>query len=199
MVIRGVQRKILAFLRQAAEHVGPEEHQKQAWVLHQRAKLLLEGGSVDKAWRILSQVLKLYRQTKDTYGEGRALLLRAEALDARGKHERAVSCLTQLLSLAERHGHRRLVAHSHLELGRQLVKKGSLSEGLTALRTALSESVMLEDRNAEFLAHYWLFKAHESLGDHDRARFELEAAKHFVRYIDDSFREADEIRKLLKD
>ena len=54
---------------------------------------------------------------------------------------------------------------------------------MPALATASGDSSHLPgNRNGEFLAHYYLWKTHEALGDTDRAKFELQASRYFVRF-----------------
>ena len=189
----------LALVRQATTHLRPEDHKETAWVLHQEAKVLLEAGRPKEAEQVLARALKHYRSLGDTYGEEVALILRVGVMEKLGQTKKAFACAREVLRLSESHGHARLVISGHLELGRLLVKSGRAGKGLDALREGLGQAVLLGDRNAEFLAHYHLWKAHEQLGDQERARFELEAASYFVRFIDDFCPEADEIHRLLKE
>ena len=189
----------LALVNQAETHLKPGDHQHRAWVLHQQAKLLVEAGRHDQAEHAVNEALQLYRKLNDTYGEVRALVLRVRILDARGQLERAFTSAEKVLKLSRNYGHERIVISGHLEVGRLLLKKGSVDEALRALREGLGKAVLLEDRSAEFMAHYYMWKAHEIAGSRKAANFELGAARYLVQFIDDSSPESDEVRKLLKE
>ena len=189
----------LALVRQAATHVRPEDDQEAAWVLHQEAGVLLEDGRPEEAHEALKRALSKYRAFGDTYGETRGLILRGKVFEARGDGKKALETLRHALRLSASHGHAALGTACAIELGRLLVASGREEEGLTALRKGLGEAVVQEDRSGQFYAHYNLWKAHEHLGDSDRARFEIEAARYFVRFTDQASPEANEIRKLTSD
>jgi hypothetical protein len=55
--------------------------------------------------------------------------------------------------------------------------------------------VQLGDANAQFFAHYHLWKAHRSMGDNDRAALEFNAAGYFVRFVDEVTAEVDEVKR----
>jgi hypothetical protein len=46
----------------------------------------------------------------------------------------------------------------------------------------------------EFYAHHGLWKAYDALGDRERADLEFQAARYYVRFIDEISAEADEVR-----
>jgi tetratricopeptide (TPR) repeat protein len=167
-----------------------------AWVLHQQASVLLEVERPGEAGEVLDQALAHYRAMNDTYGEAQALVARTQALKRLGRLEDALACARQLTALCEQHGHAKPAVAGYLELGRLLVRSGQAREGLAVLREALGKAILQENRNAQFFAHYYLWKAYEGLGDGDRARFEREAARYFVRFLDEPSPEADEVRAL---
>ncbi len=74
------------------------------------------------------------------------------------------------------------------------VRAGSGGPGLKSLEEGLGQAVLSGDRHAEFVAHHHLWKAHEAGGDRERARFELQAARYFVRFVDEASPDADEVR-----
>ena len=184
----------LAFAHQAAARVRPNDHQEAAWVLHGKAKILLDLGRADEAEEVLGDALSHYRARKDSYGEARALILKARILETLGRTKDASASLRKVVKISQDHGHAKLVNAGSLEHGRLLVKTGDAKKGLEVLRQALADAVVRDDRNAQFFAHHYLWKAHEALGEPDRARFELESARYFVSFIDEASPEAEEVR-----
>jgi len=187
----------LALVRQAATHLPPGDSQESAWIRHQEARLLLEAGKLADAERILNAAIEHYRSQSDPYGEAKALNLRTGLLKRSGEPVAALATAREALQLAEEHQMEGVRLGAQLEMGQLQVETGEVEEGLRTLREGLGDSVTLGNRQGEFLAHYYLWKAHEELGDTDRARFELQAARYFVRFIDDHSPEADEVRRLL--
>jgi transcriptional regulator with XRE-family HTH domain len=188
----------LAFVRQAATHLGPGDHAQSAWVRHQEAKLLLQRCEPALAGRSIDKAITLYRREGDTEGEARALIVRIAILEAQATGDKAIACARKVVRMAERHGHKLVSVSARLELGRLLVKAGSANSAVEELRLAQAQAVLLEDRIAEFYAHYYLWKAHEVQEDRERGRFELRAAEHFVEFIDSSTPEAEEVRRHLR-
>jgi len=187
----------LALVRQAATHLDLEDLPESAWIRHQEARLLLEAGKLTEAERLIDEAIGHYRAISDPYGEAKALNLRTGLLKKSGDHDAALATAHEALQLAESHQLEGVRLGAQLEKGQLQAETGSVDEGLRTLREALGEAVRLGDRNGEFLAHYYLWKTHEKLGDNDRARFELQAARYFVRFIDDHSPEAEEVRRLL--
>jgi len=188
----------MALADRAAHLLDATSKPDTAWVLHQKAKLLFELGEIDNAEQTLGLALDAYRESEDTYGETRGRILRILIVEARDGVERALDEAEKVHRLAEANGHQRLVISARLEQGRLLVKADRADDGLKALANGLGQAVLLGDRSAEFLAHYHLWKAHEQLGQKQRARIALESAMHFVQGLDDSSTEADEIRRLME-
>jgi tetratricopeptide (TPR) repeat protein len=187
----------LASIRQAATHVADDDDQQRAWVLHQEARLLVETGDLKGAKRALDRVMKLYRELGDKDGEARASIVNVNLHLARGEVKAALTCARRTLRMAEEHGLDLSVLSSRLEIGRLLIMSGSSKKALEPLHKALAQATGLGERRAEFYAHYHLWKAHEALGDRDRAKFELHAASYFVQFIEDPVPEAAEVRALI--
>jgi tetratricopeptide (TPR) repeat protein len=184
----------LGFVRQAETYLDKAERKEVAWVMHQKAALLFDLGRLDEAASILRRVLAQYRQLEDGYGELRAMYLRVRILDARGRHGDAIRCARRIVRMSETRGLERVVVFGQMALGPLLVKTGRISDGIKSLRAALEKAVSLEDRNAEFLLHYHLWKAHQLDGDTTRAQIELRMAAQFVGFVDDRTPEIDEVR-----
>ena len=187
----------LALVRQAATHLNPGDSLESAWIRHQEARLLVESGKLADAEKILNAAIEHYRSQSDPYGEAKALNLRTGLLKKSGEPVAALATAREALRLAEEHQLEGVRLGAQLEMGQLQVETGEVEEGLRTLREGLGDSVRLGNRQGEFLAHYYLWKAHEELGDTDRSRFELQAARYFVRFIDDHSPEADEVRRLM--
>jgi tetratricopeptide (TPR) repeat protein len=187
----------LASIRQAETHLASEDDKHKAWVLHQKTKLLIEAGDLREAARTLDQAQKLYRQLDDTDGETRAGIVRVTLLEARGNYKAALAQARKTIEMAERCCNELSVMSGYLNLGRIFVKSGEPARALDPLHEALSQATRMGDRLAEFHAHHQLWKAHEALGDRNRARFEFQAASYFVKFIDGKSPEADEVREVL--
>jgi len=187
----------LALVRQAATHLEPGDNPESAWVRHQEARLVLEDGKLGDAAEILDAAIRHYRALSDRYGEARALNLRTGLLKKGGEPDAALETAREAHRLAEEHQLEGVQLGAQLEIGQLQTEVGDVDEGLRTLREALGEAVRLGNRHGEFLAHYYLWKTHEKLGDTDRARFELQAARYFVRFIDNHSPESEEVRKLI--
>ena len=186
----------LAFIRDAASRAPTAGPELGALVAHQEAKLQLKAGRTDEASLALTRALSLYRALGDTYGEGRAAVLRVRIAETSGGSRKALDAARQLVAFAEKHGHAKLVLTGRLELGRVLADAGEHERGLEQLRQALGQAVLTDDRNARLVAHHHLWKAYSASGDRARAQVELDSARSLVRYVDDLSEEADEIRAL---
>lgn len=187
-----------AFLREAAARVGPKDHENAAYVAHQEAKLLLALGRHDEALAALGRAVDRYRAHRDTYGQARAGILRIRIVEAAGRTQDAVDLARASIKLTTRHGYTKLTLTGQLELGRLLALSGRIPEALELLRKALGQAVLIEDRNARFLAHHHLWKAYAAAGDRASAAVELTAAQSLARYVDDLSEEADEVRAFAK-
>jgi tetratricopeptide (TPR) repeat protein len=188
----------LAFIEQAERHIGKGDDQDDAWVLHQKAKILVECGAIGEAEAYLKRALAAYRRIDDPYGESRALALQVTILEAKGEMSQAVECAVRIIEAAVRQNHTRIEAVMRLELGGLLVASGNPEQGLAELNRGLGISAIHGDQPAQFVAHYKLWKTYEKLGDPQRAKFEREAAMYFVRFTDEHSAESDEVRELAR-
>ena len=186
----------LALARRARELLSSGDTRDQAWVLHQEAKLLLDLGQTQEAGRCLRRALTAYRKANDTYGEVRARILQTRLFEADGKLRQAFESCKRVIALAEGSDHAGLVLVARLDLGRVLVRRNEFDEAARILNECLGKAILLGDRHGEFLAHYYLWKANEELGDPRRAQLELDAASYLVQFIDEQSVEADEVRHL---
>lgn len=188
----------MGLIRQAETHLRGSSLSERAWVLHQKSRLLLDSGATEQAEEAVVQALKEYGKHGDTYGEVRAMVLQVAVLEAAKDQRRAVKTARAVIRLSEQHGHSRGVVYGRLELGRLFVKAGKVEQGIEQLAQGLSLAISLRDHNAEFVAHYHLWKAHLDRGDEERAALELETACYFVRYVDEHTPEVEEVRELAR-
>ncbi len=188
----------LAFLRQAETYREQAEPKEIAWVFHQKAKLLLESGQLAEAERELARALKRYRALRDRYGEIRALVLRAELLEKQEDLVGALRTARRALGLSQRHAFDRGIAYANVHLGRLLVLTGKAAAGIEALNLGLGKVAALRDRNGEFFAQYQIWKAHQFLGDSERATFALRACGYFLQSIDERTPETEEVRRQIQ-
>jgi tetratricopeptide (TPR) repeat protein len=175
-----------------------DDHQQQAWIIHQEAKLLLENGDLEEASKAVAQAVKLYRKLGDRDGEARASIIKLQILETREGTEAAIKCARKVIRTAKEHGHDLPLASGYLAYGRLLSKSGSPEKGILELRKALAHAVLLDNKFVEFHAHYNLWKAHEQQGDRDRMRFEFQSLSHFLKFIDASSKEAREVKAMLE-
>ena len=187
----------LALIDRAQKHIDPADPLGAAYVYHQQAKLYLQSGQPELAEQRLDEVLAIYRERQDTHNELRALALRAEVLRSRGAVAEALTCAEQVIEIAEEHGRAHLAVTGYVERGRLEIQLGRIDAGLASLREGLSGAVRLDDKSAQFLAHYELWKAYEQIDDPERARFEKQAAMYFVRSVDETSPEVLEVRRLV--
>lgn len=188
----------LAFLRQAETYLDHAQPEEVAWVSHQKSKLLLESGRIDEAERELVHTLKLYRALKDRYGEIRALVLRVGLLEKQKDLTGAIRTARRAIGLSQRHEFDRGVAYGNIHLGRLLVLTGKAVAGIEALNLGLGKAAALHDRNGEFFAQYQIWKAHQFLGDSERATFALRGCGYFLQSIDERTPETDEVRRQIQ-
>ena len=186
----------LGLISQAEQRLPGRPKKEHAWVLHQKAKLLFRDRQAAAADKILRAALAAYRDLGDTYGEVRALVLRARIQEALGNDIQARNTAQKVINLSNRHGHARGVVFGHLELGRLLAKEPRNEAALEHLTRGLSDAVRLKDNNAQFYAHYHLWKTHVATDDRDRAKFEFSAASYFVQFVDERTPEVDEVERL---
>ncbi|MCP3982508.1 MAG: transcriptional regulator [bacterium] len=189
----------IAMVRRAEDKLEPGALKDRAWVLHQKAKLLLEDGRPEEAARDLRRAMDAYRRIGDTWGTVRAYVLRVEICDARGQAESAVRSARKAIALSEKHGHARGTAYARLELGRLHVKAGDVEDGIAELNRGLGDAVLTKDRNAQFYAHYQLWKAFDRSGDSARAEFEFGCAARLVQHVDEPAAEVIEVTQRVEE
>jgi len=187
----------LGFLWRAEQHVAQGDHQKMAWVLHERASTLATLGQFVEAEEALDVAIQRYRDAGDAYGECKALGVRVRVRYDQGDLEGALAAGKEGRERAEKSGFERLTTMRSLDEGRCLVGLDRSKEGLGALRRCLSSAIATEDSTIQFYAHFYLWKAYVADSDTPRAELELNNARYFVRFVDETTQEAMEIRATL--
>lgn len=194
----GSREAALGFLSRADAHLVPTDHQKRAWILHERASTLVSMASFDEAEQALAGAVAAYESARDVYGENQALGVRVRLNFERSNFQGALDAARAAREHAERHGFGRFRVMSRLDEGRALMALGQQAAGVAALDEGLSESIASQDCLVQFYAHYYLWKGHASVGNGDRAQLELQAAKYHVRFVDTATPEALEIRAMFE-
>lgn len=183
----------LAFLHRAEAHVEPGNQRQLAWVLHEKAVALEQLQSFDLAHESLDRAISSYEAAGDDYGASTALGVRARLYRSAGDLGRALEAARAGREHAALHGFDRIRILRSLLEGFVMTETGDMS-GLPVLNEGLAAAVSTSDHAAQFYAHYYLWKVHDGLGDSDRSDLELEAARYFVRFVDESSEEVTEIR-----
>jgi tetratricopeptide (TPR) repeat protein len=190
----GAKDAAMGYLREAEVQADRSDVATMAWLHHAQAKALVVRGRLRDAEARVRKAIAGYRRSKDTYGEGRARLLRVQIAEARRDTVSGLRLAREARAFASRHGHRALAGMALVRTGRLYVHAEKNDAAVSVLRTALAELTKLGDPHGRFLAHYWLSVAYFELGDHDRARFEAKAATHFSGFVDK--RSSPEVRDL---
>jgi len=183
-----------AFIDHAETLLSSGDDERRSWVFRQKSKVLASCGRLDEAARYLDRSIDGSRAVADTYGEARALLVRAEIASRAGRVDQALEAARAARALAAEQGHARVAALALLETGRILLASSRAAEALVPLQAGLSEAVRTGDTHAQFEARYRLWKARALLGDPAKARFELDSARYFSRLLDDESPEVREVR-----
>jgi tetratricopeptide (TPR) repeat protein len=193
----GARDAAMGFLREAEVQADRSDVATIAWLHHAQAKALVVRGRLSDAEARVRKAIAGYRRSRDTYGEGRARLLRVQIAEARRDTASGLRLAREARAFATRHGHRALAGMALVRSGRLYVHAGKNEAAVSALRAALAELTRIGDPHGRFLAHYWLSVAFSELGDQDRARFEAQAATHFSGFVDKrSCPEARDMRAL---
>lgn len=187
----------LALLARAEHHIGSKEHQKRAWVHHNRASTLVTLRRFAEADGELRHALKAYVSAEDTYGEGRGLGVLVHLKTEQGDLRAALDAARAAQKHARKHKYERLRIMRRIDEGAILLRLDETEAGIAALNDALAGAISVQDQVCQFHAHYHQWKAYERLRDPVRSAFELHAAQHHVRFLDETTPEAVEVRKTI--
>lgn len=186
----------LAFLERAEKLCGSDASNERGFVLHQKASTLATMGDYAAASDALSRAIAAYRKAGDAYGESRCFGVKFRILDLEGNHRAALRAAREGIAHAQRNDFTRIRTLRKIDEGRVWLALGDGERSIETLRAALAEAVTDGDRHAEFHVHHGLWKVYSALGQRDQAAFELGAARHYLRFIDETSDEVAEIRAL---
>lgn len=184
-------------LDQAKRLVEESDAQRQAWIANLEAVLLTKAGRLEEALAASRRSRDSYDRVGDSHGTVKALLRTARILAQSAAWVEAERALDEANGLAERQGHAELVTAVQMQRGELLLASGAGEDAIPLLESALKRAQTAGDLSLQFVGHYSLWKAYTALGDRDRARFECEAARYHVRFVEDVTPEAEEVRRLV--
>ena len=183
----------LAFVERA-EKLAAADSQRMGWVLQQKSVILRKAGQLDAASSCISATLRTYEECGDHYGVAKGLGAVARLELARGDVAAALAAIRTSLGIAREHGFERLVRLRTVMEGNLLAELGEVDAGVEKLRAGLAETITRDDDSVRFYAHYYLWKVYSKQRDAARAQVELEAARYYVRFVDESSDEARDVR-----
>ena len=187
----------IALLDRARVHVKQDDFKSRAWMHHERSLALIRLGELDEAGKALESALESYREADDDYGYSRALGARVTLARRRGKSGAALEAARTAKGHAERHGFERLVLFRKLAEGTLLAETGKLEQGLAQLERSLSDAIATGDGACRFYAHYYLWKCHRQLPHSGREKLEFENARYYLRFVDESSEETEDLRSII--
>ena len=176
----------LGFLDRAEVHLPRGEPKIRAWLFHKKATVLCALGETDAATRCADSATRAYRAAGEAFGGATLAGVRIRLVRESGDDEASLRLARRARRDARVRGHERLHIHRTLDEARALVRLDRADEAIPLLEFALSKAIAMQDRAAQFYGHYDLALAFEQLGVPERARAEMDAARHFVRYVDES-------------
>ncbi len=185
----------LAFLARAEQVVPADDRARRAGLSHLRADACFASGRLDEALAATTAALQA-TPPADAGGRAKLLLLKARIAAARGDGGRARRAADTALAAAERSGQVGIVIAARLLRASLETAAGRPARAVPLLEQALAQAISVADKSEQFHAHYHLYKCFEALNDSDRARVELDSARYFVRFVEETSPEAVEIRAL---
>jgi tetratricopeptide (TPR) repeat protein len=186
----------LAYLDRAAFYTDHSSPKQSGWVHHQRGLILIDAREYAAAERVLKQAERDYTRAKATHDRALVLLSFARLSFEQGAPTKAVRAARTAEAFARRNGFDRLRLFALVELGRAWQLSGKPDESRTTLRAALADSASGSDNVVRFFAHYYLWKAELVGGDPARADVELREASYYMKFVDQTSREARELLEL---
>jgi tetratricopeptide (TPR) repeat protein len=149
----GARHAAMGFLREAEAQADRSDVATTAWLHHAQATALVHRGRLRDAEGRLRKAIVGYRRAKDTYGEGRVLLLRVHIAEARRDTVAGLRLARAARAFASRHGHRGLAGMALVRTGRIYVRAGKNESAVSALRTALAEFTRTGDPHGRSCWH----------------------------------------------
>lgn len=188
----------LTFAARARELAGPDDHQILAWTDHSAATGYELRRDYETAERLIRKAIDAYDRAGDPYGAGRAYGKWFRILISSDRPGEALRIARHGIRHAEEHDLPRVRVLRQLDLAEALLAAGDTDPAFETLNDALSAAIGSGDRAVQFYAHYYLWKAHQQCGDLDRAGLELNNASYFLRFVDESTDQTEEVRRFMK-
>jgi tetratricopeptide (TPR) repeat protein len=183
-----------AFIERAAASVRPDAVKFRGWIEHQMGLVLMEEGEFARASARLDRAVQLHRRARSFHDEVLALLGIARL---RFEEQRAGDALTvarQAAKRASKHKFNRLRLSAMVDQAHALQFLDAVDESRTILRAVLADAMVRDDNVMNFFAHFYLWRAELGLGNADRATIELREAAYYLKYVDQTSREAVAVR-----
>jgi len=189
----------LGFLERGETHLPRGDARVRAWLYHKKASALSALGRLADASRDVERAARAYRAAGDAFGFQQLAGLRIRLARESGRLEASVRMARRARREAREGGYERLEVHRAIDEAAALVGLGRAEPAVALLESCLARALVLQDRPAQFLIHYHLWRAFESLETPLRARAERDAARYFVRFVDESTRETRDIKEEVRD
>ena len=141
----------------------------------------LARGSLTAAQDCEEQALAIFRELKDTVGEGIGLLHLGEISIQLHQGDKARERLAASLALARKLGHHELESDCECRLGEQSLLEGDLHDARERFARSLKVCRTAEDKRGEASAVAWLGRADAAAGDTATARRRLLEAQRAFR------------------
>jgi tetratricopeptide (TPR) repeat protein len=183
-----------AFIERAAALVPPDAPKYRGWIEHQLGLVLMEEGEFAQATVRLERAVQLHRRARSFHDEVLALLGIARLRFEEARVRDALTAARQAARRATKHKFNRLRLSAMVDQAHALQSLDSIDESKTILRAVLADSMVRDDNVMNFFAHFYLWRAELGLGNADRAAIELREAAYFLKYVDQTSREATAVR-----
>lgn len=189
----------LALLGGAESLAEPNDFRGRGWILHLRASIQIDLGAFDEARANLVEAARALQKAKRPYDRSLALVAIARLEVERGDAATARRAARQAAKFASVKRFPRVHALAAIQEARALLLAGKAARARTVLTRVLAAKVATSDNLVRFYAHFYLSKAHASLGETLPSEIELAQAKHFLKFVDQASKEASEVRGHLND
>jgi tetratricopeptide (TPR) repeat protein len=183
-----------AFIERAAALVRPDAPKYRGWIEHQLGLVLMEEGEFAQASARLDRAVQIHRRARSFHDEVLALLGIARLRFEENRARDALKVARQAAQRAAKHKFNRLRLSAMVDQARALQSLDSIDESRTILRAVLADSMVGDDNVMNFFAHFYLWRAELGIGNPDRATIELREAAYYLKYVDQTSREAMAVR-----
>lgn len=189
----GAPEVALALIERAKHLLVPEDELGAAHVAAQRAKLLVDSGDYDEALATIEAASEMFERGGDPYNKARGYMLAVRILGEKGEVELAIDRARTGVARANELGDRITEAVLRIELGKLLLRSGDPAAALGEIGRAQGMAIQSRDKNAEFYAHYALWKVHSAMGNEVQAHASRQLALECALNVDDVDAEVEEL------